>query len=75
MSLERLCPFCGLAVDPVHPRTWTKTEAWSRSAGIRSSGAHGGSDVALRKRVDEFAHDPCIRLAQRGIVPTQESLL
>ena len=60
------CDLCGLDVDAQDARTWRRRSSYGRTAGVRASGAHGGSDIALRKWEDGWAHDRCIRDAQNG---------
>jgi hypothetical protein len=71
---EEHCPFCKRVVDPLDRYSWQRITAWHRSAGTRRSGKHGGSDVALRKPEQEWAHPGCIKLAQDGFF-AQETLL
>ena len=69
-----LCRFCMAPVDPHDRFTWQRVVGWQRMAGRRASGAHGGSDVALRETRQEWAHAHCVRLARAGHLH-QESLL
>lgn len=65
------CDLCGDPVDPNNVFTWHRIEGWARR------GKAGGSDVALREPHSDggVAHDHCVRRAQQGIAPLQESLL
>ena len=69
---------CSLCTGPIDIRsitTWRRMTGWERKAGVRASGKHGGSDVACREPLDEFAHDLCVRRQQQGLSPLQEALL
>jgi len=67
------CPFCGEPVDPLSRQTWRRVVGWERKA--QAMTRKSGSDIALREARDEFAHDLCIRRAQAGVSPLQESLI
>lgn len=71
---QLLCPFCQKEVDPRSPYTWQRVEGWQRMAGIRPSGKHGGSDIALRETRQEWAHPACVTLARDGLLG-QEAML
>jgi len=76
VSTEKLkwrCPFCMQPVDPLDRFTWQRVIGWQRMAGVRASGKHGGSDVALRETREEWAHPSCVRLARSGLL-RQESM-
>jgi hypothetical protein len=68
------CELCGEPVDPDNPGTWQAATVWRRSAGIRPSGKQGGSDSALPKWQQQWAHPWCVDKAQAGVLG-QESLL
>jgi hypothetical protein len=70
-----VCWFCGLEVDPASDRTYHRVEAWERPAHTRPSGKHGGSDLALRVRVEGVAHDSCVQLERQGVSVGQETLI
>ena len=57
---DPVCPFCGQPVDPTDRYTWHRVEGWERR------GQQGGSDIALRVKLDGFAHGHCVQLAQTG---------
>lgn len=69
------CALCGRLVDPIAPSTWQRMTGWERIAGIRASGKHGGSDIRLRERQQEWAHDHCIAKAKSGVSVQQGSLI
>jgi hypothetical protein len=71
---EWLCVFCNEPVDPISQYTWHRVHAFERTLKSRASGKQGGSDITLRKPLEEFAHPACISLAQDGRL-LQESLL
>lgn len=70
-----VCSYCGTPVDPTARTTWTRVVGWQRMAGVRPSGKHGGSDIALRQALDEWACPTCIVRLQNGVGVGQESLL
>ncbi len=68
------CGLCGNPVDPTDPYAWWGIHAVERKA--RSASRKQGSDVALRKQIPgEWYHYECVRRAQAGVAPLQESLL
>jgi len=67
------CPFCGKPIDPTSDRTWRRVEGWERKAPAAST-RRGGSDIALREPLDEYAHDRCIQLAKAGVSAEQMTL-
>jgi hypothetical protein len=66
---------CGDPVDPSPRRSWRRVVGWQRMAGRRASGEHGGSDIALREPLDEWACPTCIDRLRAGIDVRQASLL
>jgi len=69
------CYFCHEPINPNDPYTWHRLKGWGRTAGTRSSGKVGGSDVALRERVEGLAHDRCIRREQSGVNAAQQAFV
>jgi len=67
------CYFCGKPVNPLARETWCRVDAWERKA--QGQSRRGGSDIALRRQLEEFAHSACIRLEQRGVHVGQTALL
>lgn len=67
------CFYCDEPVDPLSRTLWHRVVGWERKALAESR--KSGSDIALREPRDEYAHDRCVRLAQQGLNPAQESLL
>ena len=72
-SYEAICKFCNEPVQ-VTPQTWQLTQGYSRTAGVRRSGKHGGSDVRLRTLLPGWVHDRCLTDAMHGVLG-QPSLL
>lgn len=67
--MEFTCPFCDRAVSPTDPTGWQRIiDGWQRSAGVRPSGKHGGSDRVLVETGQEWAHDYCVGLAKSGVL-------
>ena len=76
MNRYQPCSFCGDQVDVTDDRhTYRRIIGWEKIAGTRASGKHGGSDIVLRERIDEWAHTACVTAARAGVVPGQEALL
>lgn len=70
------CGICGNEITPAQRHAqYQRIRGWERIAGIRVSGKHGGSDIALRERLDEFAHGPCVAALKMGVSPAQETLI
>lgn len=67
------CVFCGTPVDP--RRSYQRVVGWQRIAGVRASGAHGGSDISLRETRDEWCCDPCMAKLRNGIHPEQRAFV
>lgn len=67
------CAECGDPIDPRSASTWRRVVGWERKA--QATSRKSGSDIAVREPRDEYAHDRCIRLLQRGLAPGQEPLL
>jgi hypothetical protein len=63
-----LCSLCNKPVSPSGRLVWQRTIGWARP------GKAGGSDIVMRKGLDEWAHDECIQLERRGLL-NQESLI
>lgn len=72
-AVTTICHFCGDPVDPISRLTWRRIDGWERKAAGLSR--KSGSDIALRKPLDEYAHDHCVRRAQAGVSPLQETLI
>jgi hypothetical protein len=68
------CPLCHQPVDPDARGTMQRVVGWQQKAGTRESGKHGGSDIYMRRTMQEFAHAYCVRLARDGHLG-QEALL
>ncbi len=69
------CYFCGEPVDPNDRATWRSISGWERSAGVRASGKHGGSDIVLRAPTGGYAHPFCIDRTRDGVNVRQETLV
>ena len=69
------CFYCGNDIDPLGRDTWRRIIGWEKKAGIRASGKHGGSDIALREPRDQYAHHLCVRRMQQGVNASQGTLL
>jgi hypothetical protein len=69
------CPLCHREVDPDARHTMQRVIGWQQRAGTRSSGKHGGSDIYMRKPLQEFAHPSCVRLARDGHFGQEELTL
>jgi hypothetical protein len=69
------CFYCGQPVDLQARSTLRRVVGWERVAGVRASGKHGGSDIRLRERLDEYAHEGCVALERAGVGVKQETLL
>jgi hypothetical protein len=65
------CDLCGRDLDPTERGVYVHVEGYDRK---RPGG--GTNHLVFRKVTDppHFAHDACIRLAQRGINVRQQSL-
>jgi hypothetical protein len=72
--VEPLCSICKKPVDVSSPHVWQRVVGWQRMAGVRASGKHGGSDIAMRETRQEWAHPACVTLARDGLLG-QEALL
>jgi hypothetical protein len=69
-----VCGLCGEPVDPTSPYAWWGIHAVERKA--QGASRRQGSDVALREQIPgEWYHGECVRRAQQGLAPLQESLL
>jgi hypothetical protein len=75
VPLMFVCIYCGTSVDPTARTTWQRVIGWQRMAGVRASGKHGGSDIALREAVNEWACPTCIVRVRNGVDVGQGSLL
>jgi len=63
------CRICGDPVDPFHHQTWQLTLAYTRVAGVRVSGKHGGRDFrGPYHDQQEWAHDHCLDKARAGLL-------
>lgn len=71
--MTAVCSFCDEPVDPLSRFTWRAVHGWERKA--LDPTRRSGSDIALREPREEWAHDQCVRRAQSGVAPLQESLL
>jgi hypothetical protein len=65
------CTFCG---EPIVPATaYQRVMGWERKA--TSASRKGGSDIALREQLQEFACPVCITRLRSGFPVEQESLV
>jgi hypothetical protein len=71
---ELKCRYCPRPIDLNSTDVMQRIEGWEDRVGVRVSGKHGGSDIWLRERQQEFAHRTCVSLARKGLL-RQESLL
>lgn len=71
--MTRPCHYCGTDVDPLSRYTWRRVTGWELKASAASR--KGGSDIAARESLEEFACHVCIRRRQRGVAPGQGEML
>lgn len=64
--MEELCNFCYESIDRSDPSSWREVRGWVH--GPKQNG------LTLSEKVDNFAHDRCVRKAQAGQDPNQEAL-
>ena len=65
---QSVCTYCGEEVNPASRWTYTRIIGWHRP------GNAGGSDISLRKKLDEYACVSCIEKLKAGIPVRQEEL-
>jgi len=75
MSTERACHYCHEKVDPALRSTWQRVVGWQITGRTRPGGGHGGSDIAARQTIDEYACDRCVSAVKARINPGQVGLL
>jgi hypothetical protein len=70
------CAICGEPVNPDGDATWQRCQSWTRVAGLRASGAHGGRDYKGTRALQEWAHGwhTPLELQQGRATPRQASL-
>lgn len=68
------CVYCRNPLDPDHTSTWRRVTGWERKNTTTTS-RKGGSDIACREPVNQFACDQCVRRLRRGIAPHQDTLI
>jgi hypothetical protein len=76
--MTRACVYCGGSVNPTDFRygaNYRRVVGWERKTRTRSSGAKGGSDIALRESRDEWACRSCVEKRKLGLAPGQQGLL
>jgi hypothetical protein len=66
MTVTKECYFCGRDVDPAGPFTYRLVMVWQRPDRKLSK---------LRSARDRYACDSCVTRKERGINPTQGSLI
>lgn len=69
-----VCAICGEEINPNSRGVWQKCVGWTRVAGTRQSGKHGGSDVRSRELLQEWAHDHCLTRLKQGVAAGQADL-
>ena len=68
-----LCHFgCGARINPNDRHVWRAMHGWERK-GVGET-RRGGSDIALRTPISQFACDRCIERLKHGLAPAQETL-
>jgi hypothetical protein len=66
------CFYCGEPVDPQARTTWRRVTGWERKAA--ASSRRGGSDIALRQPLQEWACMHCVDRLQNGVNAAQLEL-
>ena len=68
------CHYCGAEYPADSRLIWRRVTGWERRA-HRDSTRKGGSDIACRRPLEDYACDPCVGKLRRGLSPDQGELL